>query len=126
SFLYIQTACLQPGDIAPADVRVSADGRKTCVGKTWQNAPVHGVPGGQRAARNSAMIRTDGTLVMLFRSPQVSFVFDDGTLQGTAYYAWKPGADAGLALRSRSMRRPPSSRGSLRLLALVRPKPSGR
>jgi len=87
SFLYLKTGSPPLGDIAPADVRGSADG-----GKTWQAAPARGVPDGQRAARFSALTRADGTVVMLFRTPQVSFVFDEGTLHAAAYYAWKPGA----------------------------------
>src|SRR5262249_271694 len=82
-----QTGSPPLGDIAPADVRVSVDG-----GKTWQSTPARGVPDGQHAARSSGMTRGDGSLVMLFRTPQVSFVFDEGTLHEAAYYAWKPGA----------------------------------
>ncbi|HET9981591.1 MAG TPA: sialidase family protein [Ktedonobacterales bacterium] len=87
TILYIVTYSAPLGDIAPANVRVSSDG-----GKTWQNAPAVGVPNGQRAAPSAAMTRGDGSIVLLFRTPQVNIAFDEGILHDAAYYAWTPGA----------------------------------
>jgi hypothetical protein len=87
SLLYVESGSQPLGDIAPDGVRVSVDG-----GKTWQSSPVAGVPDGQHAAPHSAMTRSDGTLVMLFRTTHLNIAFDEGILQNAAYYAWKPGA----------------------------------
>ena len=87
TILYTVTYSAPLGDIAPADVRVSSDD-----GKTWQNAPAAGVPDGQRAAPSAAMTRSDGSIVLLFRTPQVNIAFDEGILHNAAYYAWTPGA----------------------------------
>jgi hypothetical protein len=85
--LYAATGSPPLGDIAPTGVRVSTDD-----GKTWQPAPARGVPDGQHAAPHSAMTRSDGALIMLFRTAEVSFAFDEGILHDAAYYAWTPGA----------------------------------
>ena len=85
--LYMVRYSAPLGDIAPADVQVSSDG-----GKTWRNAPAAGVPGGQRAAPSSAMTRSDGSIVLLFRTPQVNIAFDEGIPHNAAYYAWTAGA----------------------------------
>lgn len=93
--LYIKIGSPPFGDIAPDDVRVSMDG-----GKTWQKSPASGVPDGQHAARYSAMTRSDGTLVMLFRTSQPNIAFDEGILRNAAFYAWKPGATSWTRLTS--------------------------
>ena len=85
--LYMVRYSAPLGDIAPADVQVSSDG-----GKSWRNAPAAGVPDGQHAAPSSAMTRSDGSIVLLFRTPQVNIAFDEGILHDAAYYAWTPGA----------------------------------
>ena len=86
--LYMVTYSAPLGDIAPADVLVSGDG-----GKTWRNAPAAGVPAGQHAAPSSVMTRADGSIVLLFRTPQVNIAFDEGILHDAAYYAWSEGAN---------------------------------
>jgi hypothetical protein len=86
AFLYAATYSPPIGDIAPDGVRVSVDG-----GQTWQVAPVRGIPDGQHAAPYSSLARSDGTLVMLFRTPQMNIAFDEGILHSAAYYSWKPG-----------------------------------
>lgn len=95
SVLYTTSASEPLGDIAPTGVQVSADG-----GKTWQASPASGIPVGQHAAPYSAMTRPDGTLVMLFRTPQLNIAFDEGILHDAAYYAWKPGEKSWTRLTS--------------------------
>jgi hypothetical protein len=87
--LYMVRYSAPLGDIAPVDVQVSSDG-----GKSWRNAPAAGVPDGQRAAPSSVMTRGDGSIVLLFRTPQVNIAFDEGILRDAAYYAWAPGTDS--------------------------------
>jgi hypothetical protein len=89
SLLYVEKGSQPLGDVAPADVRVSADG-----GVTWEPAPARGVPNGQHATPHSAMVRADGTLVLLFRTARVQLPFPEGMLGDAAFYAWKPGAKA--------------------------------
>jgi hypothetical protein len=89
SLLYIYGGSAPLGDIAPADVQVSADG-----GTKWESAPARGIPEGQHAAPHSALVRADGALVLLFRTARVQVPFPDGMLKDAAFYAWKPGAQA--------------------------------
>jgi hypothetical protein len=89
SLLYIQQGTAPFGDVAPGDVRVSADG-----GATWQPAPTRGIPDEQHAAFYSAMVRGDGALVMLFRTMELQIAFPEGMLTDAAFYGWKPGERA--------------------------------
>lgn len=91
--LYMVTYSAPLGDIAPADVQVSSDG-----GRSWQHAPAAGVPEGQHAAPHLAMTRADGSLVLVFRTPEMNIAFENGILHDAAYYAWSPGADSWLQL----------------------------
>ena len=86
TFLYAVTYSPPIGDIAPNGALVSSDG-----GQTWQAAPVRGIPDSQHAAPYSVITRSDGAVVMVFRTPQLNIAFDEGILHSAAYYSWKPG-----------------------------------
>jgi hypothetical protein len=91
------------GSIASNNIYASLDN-----GKTWQAAPITGIPGGQRAAPLSLGTLSNGSLVMAFDTRLSSHGTTAASASSLTFYGWRPGDQAWAAL-SPSLAVPSSS-----------------